>query len=187
MGRCLQESLLPNGHLSAANDVLTDSSWAGQPLKKTCFADSCVPSPLPAFQIAFALKGLVHIIFNPRALCALRMTGETDKGYAIYAEFFHMKQTQTCGHYLAAFAASVKFRRVSADRKVLRGADTRSRSRTSTSSVGLHRRGREGKQKATGIRKRERSQKPWWDFSWSQDQEDFAGRSPGLLPPDTGG
>ena len=63
----------------------------GAALKKDMLRRQLRPLAFASLSDRICFKGLVHIIFNPRALCAPWTTGGRDKGYILYAEFCNMK------------------------------------------------------------------------------------------------
>lgn len=84
--RGARQSVQPSGLKVNTYVIANCLQSLGAALKKDMLCRQLRPLAFASLSDRICFKGLVHIIFNPRALCALWTTGEKDRGYTIYAQ-----------------------------------------------------------------------------------------------------
>lgn len=79
--RGAQHSVQPSGLKVNTYVIANCRQSLGAALKKDMLCRQLRPLAFASLSDRICFKGLVHIIFNPRALCALWTTEEKDRGY----------------------------------------------------------------------------------------------------------
>lgn len=89
-----RQSVQPSGLKENTYVIANCLQSLGAALKKDMLRRQLRPLAFASLSDRICFKGLVHIIFNPRAQCALWTAREKDRGQAIYAQ--HEKSVSCC-------------------------------------------------------------------------------------------